>query len=254
MKHFAAAAFAAFITTAVGFASASGAGSQGQWSIAPMVPPDPARVQLHIAYGRASWDNAVALADAGIDADRLNGPAGPVTFEIRREPGAFTLTGTAGAGSGSGELTYAPNASFDDALASHGFGRPTVSQSAALAVGGTTLAFLDRLHPSIPHASVDDVVRLLDHGVTPRYLAAYDALGYHLDSAPEVQRLIDTGATPGFIRALQRAGVQSISPQQAVRLASTGVSAGFVERLKSRGYTNLSVDELIRLRNSGAPL
>jgi hypothetical protein len=255
MKRIAFAALAAAVTAGISFTSASAAGGEnGRWSIAPAVPPDPARVQLHLAYGRASWDNVAALADIGISAERLNGPAGPVSFQIRREPGTFTLTGTAGAGSGAGEFAYAPNGAFDDALAARGFGRPTLGQSVALAVGGTTLAFLDRLHPSMPHASVDDVVALLNTGATPRSLAAYDALGYHLDSAAELQRLMNTGASPGFIRSLRRAGFQDISPQQAVRLASTGVSASFVERLRARGYTNLSVDEVIRLRNSGVPL
>ena len=253
MKHLAAAALAALITASSATASGA-AGAQGRWSIAPVVPPDSARVQLRIAYDRGSWDNAVPVGDAGIPADRLNGPAGPVSFQIVREPGTFSMTGNAGAGSGSGEFTYAPSAAFDDALASRGFGRPTASQSVALAANGATLAFLDRLHPSMANASVDDVVRLLNHGVTPRYVAAYDAIGYRLSSAPELQRLVDNGATPAFVRSIQREGYRDLSPQQAVRLASTGVSAAFIERLKARGYTNLSIDQVIRLRNGGTPL
>jgi hypothetical protein len=257
MKPFAIAALAAFLTAGSSFGAASGAAdAQGRWSITP-IPAELGRVQLHIDidHGRVlSSDNAVPLADLGISADRLNGTAGPVSFEIRRDAGTFVCTGNAGAGSGSGDLTYLPNAAFDDALASRGFGRPTLKQSAALAVGGMTLAFIDRLHPSMPHGSVDDIVRLVNHGATPRYLAAYEALGYHLDSAAQLQRLMDHGATPGFIASFRQAGFRDLSPDQAVRLADAGASVAFVTRLKARGYTNLSIDEVIRLRNSGVPL
>ncbi|HEV2739876.1 MAG TPA: hypothetical protein VGU66_14965 [Candidatus Elarobacter sp.] len=257
MKHVAVAALAALFTAGVSFAPASGAtDAYGHWSLAPIVPAEPGRVQLHIEVEnlRQSWTNSVPLADAGISGERLNGPVGPVAFEIRRDAGTFACTGNAGAGAGSGELTYVPNAAFDEALALRGFGRPTASQSVALAVGGMTLAFLDRLRPSMPSASVADVVRLVNHGATPRYLAAYDALGYHLDSAAQLQRLIDHGATPGFIDAFRRAGYRDLSPDQAVRLVDAGASAAFVQRLRARGYTNLSVDQVISLRNSGRPL
>ncbi len=176
-------------------------------------------MQLRLEYSdstdhgnwNSSWSSPVALSDAGISAERLRGPVSPVTFRIRREPGTFDCTGSAGEGSGAGQFRYEPNAAFDDALASRGLGRPTFQQSLELAIAGTTLAFVDQLRASSQHATVGDLVRVVQHGVNPRYVADLAALGISRRSLDDLVRLHDHGVSIEFVRAFQAAGYRDLS-------------------------------------------
>ena len=288
MRRFAIAALAALLAAGGAVAQSANASPLGRWSIAPARGDDQSRVQLSLEYsdsgnGRSwnsSWSSPIALSDAGIPADRLRGPVGPVTFRIQREPGAFDCTGSAGEGSGAGQFRYEPSTKFDDALASRGLVRPSFEQSLELAISGTTLAFVDQLRASSQHATTADVVRVVQHGVNPKYIADLTALGYRTTSLDELVRLRDHGVSAGFIRAIQSAGYRDLSANDLVRLADHGVgekyiaemraagyknlgtgdlialrdhgvSAAFVDRLKAHGYSNLPVRDLIRLRDSG---
>ena len=281
------AAFAALFAAGSIPASAAGAQTVGRWSIVQRTD-DQSSVQLRFEYNESSdrgnwnssWSSSVPLADAGIPADRLRGPIAPVTFAIAREPGTFSCTGSAGENSGAGQFTYVPSSRFDDALASRGLGRPDARQSLQLAIAGVTLAFVDQLRGSSRNAKLDDLVRVVQHGVSPRYINELAALGYKVNSMDELVRLIDHGVSAEYIRALQGAGFRNLSTEELVRsrdhgvtprfitelaaagyknlpleeliaLRDHGVSVAFVDRLKAHGYTNLSVRDLIRLRDSG---
>lgn len=258
MRRFAVAALAALFVTGSALPHAASAATVGRWSIASR-GDDPSRVQLRLeysenldnGYANSSWSSAVPLADAGLPAERLRGPIGTVTFQIQREPGTFSCTGSAGEGSGAGQFTYAPNARFDDALNARGFGRPSTLQSLELAIAGMTLAFADQMRGSAQHVTVADLVRVIQHGVNPRYVADLASLGYKVTSLDQLVKLRDHGVTIEFIRAIQAAGYRNLSPDELVALRDHGVGSAFVERLKAHGYNNLSVRDLIRLRDSG---
>jgi hypothetical protein len=260
MRRLAVAAFAAvFAVATVSFGAPAAPGSNvGRWSIASR-GDDTSHVQLRMEYSESSegstwnssWSSPVPIADAGITAERLRAPIGPVTFQIQREPGVFSCTGSAGEGSGAGQFTYAPNARFDDALNARGLGRPTFQQSLSLAIAGTTLAFVDQIHTTAQHATVADVVRVVQHGVTPRYVAELAAFGYKTNSLDQLVRLSDHGVRERFISELAEAGYKNLSTEDLIALRDHGVSAAFVARLKSHGYTNVPVRDLIRMRDAG---
>jgi hypothetical protein len=287
VRRFAVAALAALLALGGAFAQSANASPAGRWSIAP-ARGDQTRVQLRLEYSdsssgnswNSSWSSPVALSDVGIPPERLRGPIGPVTFRMQRDPGSFDCTGSAGEGSGAGQFRYEPSAKFDDALASRGVGRPNYQQSLELAIAGTTLAFVDQLRASSQHATVGDFVRVVQHGVNPRYVADLAALGYRTASLDELVRLRDHGVSADLIRAFQAVGYRNLSADDLVRLADHGVnekyitdmraagyknlgaedlialrdhgvSVAFVDRLKAHGYSNLSVHDLIRLRDTG---
>ena len=231
----------------------------GRWSISSARGDDQSRVQLRLEYSdnsngnswNSSWSAPVALSDAGIPADRLRGPVGPVTFRIQREPGSFDCTGSAGEGSGAGQFRYAPSARFDDALASRGLGRPTFEQSLELAIGSATLPFVDQLRASSQHVTTADVVRVVQHGVNPKYIADLAALGYRAPSLDDLLRLRDHGVTPDFIRAIQSAGYRDLSANDLVRLADHGVREKYIAEMRAAGFTKVTADQLITLRDHG---
>ncbi len=287
MRRYVVAALAALFALSGTFAQSASASPIGRWSISAARGDDQSRVQLRLeysdtsdGYSHSSWSSPVALSDVGIPPERLRGPIGPVTFRMQREPGSFDCTGSAGEGSGAGQFRYEPSAKFDDALASRGMGRPSYQQSLELAIAGTTLAFIDQLRASSPHATVADLVRLMQHGVNGRYVADLASLGYRSVSLDDLVRLRDHGVSTDFVRALQAAGYRELNANDLVRLADHGVrekyisdmraagyknltaedlialrdhgvSVAFVDRLKAHGYTNLSVRDLIRLRDTG---
>jgi hypothetical protein len=237
---------------------AANSSTVGRWSIVSRAD-DPSRVQLRLEYSEntdggssnSSWSSPVPLADAGISADRLRGPIGPVTFQIAREPGTFACSGSAGEGSGAGQFTYAPSSRFDDALSSRGFGRPSYQQSLELAIAGTTLAFAEQLRGSAQHVSVGDLVRVVQHGVNPRYVAELAALGYKTGSLDQLVKLRDHGVTTDFIKAVQAAGYRNLSPEDLVRLADHGVRERYISEMRAAGYTQVTADQLVALRDHG---
>jgi hypothetical protein len=252
------AALAALLATGA-FAQSAHASPVGRWSISSARGDDQSRVQLRLEYSdssdhgnwNSSWSSTVALADAGIPPERLRGPIGPVTFRIAREPGSFDCTGSAGEGSGAGQFRYEPSARFDDALASRGVGRPSFQQSLELAIAGTTLAFVDQLRATSQHATVADLVRVVQHGVNPRYVADLAALGYHTVSLDDLVRLRDHGVSADFIRAFQAAGYRDLAVNDLVRLADHGVNATYIGEMRAAGYTKVTADQLVTLRDHG---
>ena len=260
MRRLAALVIAASLIAAIAPLAAGAANSPtvGRWSIVSR-GDDQSRVQLRLeysentdgGYSNSSWSSPVPLADAGITADRLRGPIGAVSFQIAREPGTFSCTGSAGEGSGAGQFTYAPNARFDDALSSRGFGRPSYQQSLELAIAGTTLAFADQVRTSAQRATVADLVRAVQHGVNPRYLADLAALGYKVGSLDQLVKLRDHGVTTEFVKAVQAAGYHNLSPEDLVRLADHGVRERYISEMRAAGYTQVSADQLVTLRDHG---
>ncbi|HEV2739739.1 MAG TPA: hypothetical protein VGU66_14265 [Candidatus Elarobacter sp.] len=258
MRRFAIAALAALLAGGA-FAQSAAASPVGRWSISAARDDDQSHVQLRIDYSDSSngnswnlsWSSPVALSDVGLPADRLRGPVGPVMFRIQREPGSFDCTGSAGEGSGAGQFRYESSARFDDALAWRGLSRPTFQQSLELAIAGTTLAFVDQLRGSSQHPTTADIVRAVQHGVNPNYIAEMRAAGVTKVTAGQLVTLRDHGVTPRYIGDLAAAGYKNLGTDDLVALRDHGVSVAFVDRLKSHGYANLSVRDLIRLRDSG---
>ena len=258
MRRFLVAALAVLLAAGGAFAQSANASPAGRWSISTARGDDQSSVQLRLeysdssdGYSHSSWSSPVALSDAGIPAERLRGPIGPVTFRIQREPGSFDCTGSAGEGSGAGQFRYEPSAKFDDALASRGMGRPSYQQSLELAIASTTLAFVDQLRASSQHATVADVVRVVQHGVNPRYVADLAALGYRTASLDDLVRLRDHGVSTDLIRAVQAAGYRDLTAGDLVRLADHGVREQYISDMRAAGYTKVTINDLIALRDHG---
>jgi hypothetical protein len=252
------AALCAALILGIAPANAAGTATAGRWAITTR-GDDPTHVQLRLEYSDSSesgWSNSshssdVPVAEAGLPPDRLRGAIAPVNFQIQREPGTFSCTGSAGEGSGAGRFTYAPSARFDDALSGRGLGRPTYRQSLELAMVGATLAFVDQLRAAGAHATLAELLRVMQHGVTPKYVADLASLGYRVGSLDQLVRLRDHGVSIEFIRAVQAAGYAQVTAEQLVTLRDHGVTPRYIGELARAGYKNLSADDLIALRDHG---
>ncbi|HYW52421.1 MAG TPA: hypothetical protein VE826_00555 [Dongiaceae bacterium] len=258
-RHAVAALAACLAVTALASAPAARAADSaaGRWAITTR-SDKPDSVQLRLEYQEveggsnwsSSWSFPLPAAEAGIPMDRLRGPIGPVSFQIQREPGTFNCTGSAGEGSGAGQFTYAQSARFDDALAARGAGRPTYKQSLELALANASLDFVDKLRAASGRATVADVVKALQHGVSPRYLNELAATGYRGLSIEQLVRLRDHGVGVDLIRAMQAAGYR-LSPDDLVRLSDHGVNEKYLSAMRAAGYTNLTAEQFVTLRDHG---
>ena len=128
--------------------------------------------------------------------------------------------------------------------------------------------------------TVDEIISLKNHGVTPQFVRELKAAGYDKLSVRELIRLRSSGASPETIKELKAAGLdqlpldalirvqthgvtafyikemselgyKNLSADQFIRAADHGVSPGFVHAIQSAGYRDLSIDELIRARDHG---
>ncbi len=280
---FAASAAACVSAWSCGQASDDAAGPRaGTWTLRYV---SPSTIDLELSYrnGDSSWNegDTRAFASAGVHGltmDDLRTGHGDKHFTIVRDAGTFACDGTFSSGIASGVYTFEPSASYADALAARGLGRPDAADAFRLAFSDVSLATVDDLIAahvsglSIPGlvrlsehgvgasyvkelddrgvhvASVDDLVRLRDHGVDPDFVAGLAKYGFH-PSSDELVRLRDHGVDSDFVAGLSKYGYHP-STDELVRLRDHGVDLAFVARLAAHGY-HPSVDDLIRLRDSG---
>jgi len=253
--------FVLLLAALVAFPLAAGAASSpsvGRWAISSNRQDDAGKVSLLFVYERndargfdsSSWSSGVALSEVGLTPARLGAPIAPYAFKVVRDPGTFDCVGTVGEGLGGGQFTFSQSTGFGDALASRGVGHPTLEQSLTLAIAGTTVAFVDDISKAGIKPSIDDLVRLAQHGVGPRYVAELAAAGYRIDNADSLMRMRDHGVNANSIHALQAAGFKNLSTDDLVRLADHGVRESFITGLAAAGY-KLSPDDLVRFADHG---
>jgi len=77
------------------------------------------------------------------------------------------------------------------------------------------------------------------------------ALGYAGLSLEEYVRMRDHGVTPDFVESMKEVGYTQLTAGELVRLRDHGVSASYVRQVKDRIKESPSVEEIIRMRSHG---
>ena len=83
------------------------------------------------------------------------------------------------------------------------------------------------------------------------FLSGIVAAGFHHLTVDELIQLKIHGVTPEFATSIKSAGYKDVTAQELVQLAIHGVDAAFVRHLQDSGLKKLSIDQLIRLKNAG---
>ena len=102
--------------------------------------------------------------------------------------------------------------------------------------------------------SVDQIVKMKTHNVTPEFIESIRRAGFENLTADEAIRLRSLGIDDAFIRqarSWQGTGASTLSINEIVQLKVSGVSAEYIESMKRTGYDNLSIRQLARLRIHG---
>jgi beta-lactamase regulating signal transducer with metallopeptidase domain len=96
--------------------------------------------------------------------------------------------------------------------------------------------------------SVDDLIRLKTHGVTPEFARQVQAAGLQ-PSAEELVKLRIHGVTPEFIAETKGAGL-NLTLDQLVKFRIHGVNMAAVKEMKSLGY-ELTPDQMVKMHIHG---
>jgi beta-lactamase regulating signal transducer with metallopeptidase domain len=138
-----------------------------------------------------------------------------------------------------------------DALAQAGYNNLSVDDLIRLRDHGVSGSLIAGATSFFGHPSPDDLVALADHGISNGFLAELRMTGMSLISATDVIRMRDHGVSPMLIAGLRARGY-TVNVDDLLRLADHGVSIMYiqsVQRLRSNGHP--SIDDIIRLHDAG---
>ncbi|MEW6206981.1 MAG: M56 family metallopeptidase [Acidobacteriota bacterium] len=99
--------------------------------------------------------------------------------------------------------------------------------------------------------TVDELIALKNHDVTPQFIRELKAAGYDKLSVRELIRLRASGASPEAIRELKAAGLESLPFDALIRIQTHGVTASYIKEMSALGYKDLSPDQLVRAHDHG---
>jgi beta-lactamase regulating signal transducer with metallopeptidase domain len=100
--------------------------------------------------------------------------------------------------------------------------------------------------------SIDEVIALKEHGVSPREIGAMMAAGIGTPSVRQLIDLHDHGVDAEFVSGIVRSGlVSDLSFESSIRLHDHGVGSGDLARIKALGFGPFTVDDVIELHDRG---
>lgn len=265
----AALALSALLTGCLAWAHTPAAGAQerfeGQWLVE--FRPDDAKPVLTLSYRESRRDTAGGSHESnwssshsvgleklqGLSREQAFSAAGTnVRFDLRREAGTFACEGWFRQGKGSGHFTFVPDQGFASELGRRGLGSPDERQLFALARADVGLALLDELRAQgYERPTLEQLVRMGDHGVHADYVRGMGGMGYRLGSIDELVRMRDHGVGPDFVRELREFGYRDLSAEDLVRARDHGVGSSFIREIQTAGYQAPPLDGLVRIRDHG---
>jgi beta-lactamase regulating signal transducer with metallopeptidase domain len=121
----------------------------------------------------------------------------------------------------------------------------TPSQSASPADGASYIGALQAA--GLKDLTVDEIVALKIHGVTPEYIHELHAVGLDATSEELVSLRIHE-VTPEFIRELSAAGLSHLRVEDYLAARMQGITPEFVQKIRSHGFKDLTLQQLISLK------
>lgn len=95
--------------------------------------------------------------------------------------------------------------------------------------------------------TVDELIALKIHGVTPDYIREMRAVGIEA-STPELVSLKIHEVTPDYIRALTAAGLTNLHVRDYLAAKIQGITPEFIQGIRSHGFKDLTLRQLIALK------
>ena len=98
--------------------------------------------------------------------------------------------------------------------------------------------------------TVDEIIALKIHGVTPDYIRELHAAGIEA-SNPELVALKIHEVTPEYVRSLAAAGLGNLHVREYLAAKIQGITPEFIQAIRSHGFKDLTLRQLIALKMAG---
>jgi hypothetical protein len=95
--------------------------------------------------------------------------------------------------------------------------------------------------------TVDQIISLKIHGVTPDYIRELRAAGVEA-TAPDLVALKIHEVTPEYVRGLTAAGLANLRVHDYLAAKIQGVTPEFIQGIRSHGFKDLTLRQLIALK------
>jgi len=95
--------------------------------------------------------------------------------------------------------------------------------------------------------TVDEIIALKIHGVTPDYIRELRAVGIEANS-PELVSLKIHEITPEYVRGLAAAGLINLHVRDYLAAKIQGITPEFIQGIRSHGFKDLTLRQLIALK------
>ena len=238
--------------------------------------------KTHIQFGGFHWNSGTTFMTSELGALPIDKPG---TYTVKRDAGTVTFNGAFSNNRGHGTYAFTEDASFKSYLTQAGFHDITEELMLHLfftdinkkyfaymkenGYEGVTLSELKDLayhdvnydvfsrylelfkKEGFAKVSLDQIVGLRDHGVSPGFIGKLHELGYKTLSLDKAQELVDHGVSIDFIRELQAMGYKDISLDRVQELVDHGVSAAFIREFHEMGYKDMTPESAQQLVDHG---
>lgn len=235
-----------------------------------------------VRFGGLHWNSSSTFQVAELGT-LPTGAAG--TFVVKRDPGTVTFNGRFQDNHGHGTYAFVPDESFKAYLANEGFKDPsqelmlhlfftninkeylgymkqngydglTIGQLRDLAYQNVNqkvmTAYVDLFKKEgYGKASIDQIIEMRNHGVTPSFFERFHEMGYKDITIDQAIELRDHGVDPEFIEEMKKTGVKEIPLDLAVELRDHGVTVEFIRGFHEAGYPDVSLEKAIELVDHG---
>jgi beta-lactamase regulating signal transducer with metallopeptidase domain len=169
-------------------------------------------------------------------------PAASAASAVATASSAVTVARASSGTNASGDLL--------DALDSAGLHNLSVDDLIAIRDHGVTPDLVHAAASYFGHVSAKDLVYLADHGVGPSYIGTLTVSGVRGISPHDAATLMDHGVTSTLIGAAT-AYFGRTSAEDLTYLADHGVTSSCLEGFRSVGLTGVSVHDIVRLFDNG---
>lgn len=138
---------------------------------------------------------------------------------------------------------------FINDLAAAGYTGLSVNELVELKTHGVTPEYIREMNALFNRKlSVDTLTGMKLHGVTAQFMSSLKDLGYANISAEDLVEFRIHGVTAQYILDWKNAGYDKLSADSLKAFMIHGVTQAFVQEMKALGFTRLSPDDLIGLK------
>jgi hypothetical protein len=196
----------------------------GHWTMDIPAGAQKARLVLHQAGNDDDWASFhVPVAQLqGLNSAAATSGAARTTFQLTRNAGTFSFTGSFQNGRGSGDWTFKASSTFVTELRKHGY----------------------------EQLSADAVYKLALNDLNTTYIAELAQAGYRNLTVDELISLYSNNVRGAYIASLASVGYSKLSPRDLVALKTNGVTDAYIKSLQNRGHKDLSVQRILSLRTN----